>query len=218
MPKLKPETQSARREHILDAAERCFAQSGFHRTTMHDICKLAGISPGALYVYFDSKEALIAGLSERDRLEFAERFALVAESADFLQSLQSLGDFYLSPEKAHKARLGAEIGLEATRNSNIGELFCRFDRDVQASFERLFQRLKDEGRIAPALDIPALVTAVAIISDGLFWRRAIHPGFDAEAALPTAFAMIRALLNPVETRVQPFSDATVAPASPEALS
>ena len=58
MPKLKPETQSARRENIIDAAERCFARSGFHRTTMQDICKVAGVSPGALYVYFKSKEDL----------------------------------------------------------------------------------------------------------------------------------------------------------------
>ena len=62
MPKLKPDTQRARREHILDAAEHCFARAGFHRTTMQDICKEAGVSPGALYVYFDSKEALIAGI------------------------------------------------------------------------------------------------------------------------------------------------------------
>ena len=47
MPKLKPDTQRARREHILDAAEICFASNGFHRTTMHDICRQAGVSPGA---------------------------------------------------------------------------------------------------------------------------------------------------------------------------
>jgi TetR/AcrR family transcriptional regulator, repressor for uid operon len=65
MPKLKPETQQARRESILDAAEMCFARSGFHRSTMQDICKAAGISPGALYVYFASKEDLIAGIVDR---------------------------------------------------------------------------------------------------------------------------------------------------------
>ena len=78
MPKLKPDTQRARRQHILDAAERCFGRDGFHRTTMHDICREAGVSPGALYVYFDSKEALIAGIAERDRAEFAERFDSLA--------------------------------------------------------------------------------------------------------------------------------------------
>lgn len=73
MPKLKPDTQRARREHILDAAGACFARQGFHRTTIQDICREAVLSPGALYIYFDSKEALIAGLCERDRNEFAQR-------------------------------------------------------------------------------------------------------------------------------------------------
>ena len=65
MPKLKPETLEARRGHILDSAELCFARSGFHRCTMADICTEAGISPGALYVHFESKEALIAGEMHR---------------------------------------------------------------------------------------------------------------------------------------------------------
>ena len=78
MPKLKPDTQRARREHILDAAEHCFANSGFHRCTMQDICREAGVSPGALYVYFSSKEALIAGIAERDRADFAARFDALA--------------------------------------------------------------------------------------------------------------------------------------------
>ena len=81
MPKLKPDTQRARREHILDAALTCFARGGFHATTMQAICREAGVSPGALYVYFDSKEALIAGLCERDRAEFAEPHGQVAVAA-----------------------------------------------------------------------------------------------------------------------------------------
>ena len=102
MPKLKPDIQRARREHILDAAELCFARAGFHRTTMQDICKEAGVSPGALYVYFDSKEALIAGICERDRAEFAERFAALAAAPDFLGALGELGEQYFVNEPAHK--------------------------------------------------------------------------------------------------------------------
>src|SRR4029453_15843619 len=117
MPKLKPDTQRARREHILEAAELCFARAGFHRTTMQDICKEAAISPGALYVYFDSKEALIAGICERDRAEFAEHFAALAAAPDFLAALAALGEEYFVNQPAHKRRMCVEIGLESTRNA-----------------------------------------------------------------------------------------------------
>ena len=78
MPKLKPDTQRARREHILDAALTRFARGGFHATTIHTICREAGVSPGALYVYFDSKEALIAGLCERDRAQSSPSGSLIS--------------------------------------------------------------------------------------------------------------------------------------------
>ncbi len=140
MPKLKPATQRARREHILDAAEVCFARAGFHRTTMQDICKEALISPGALYVYFTSKEDLIAGIAERDRSDFAERFAELAAAPDFMQSLLRLGEHYFDEEPAHKRTMCIEIGLESTRNPKVGEIYRSVDRYVQESFEKLFAR------------------------------------------------------------------------------
>jgi AcrR family transcriptional regulator len=135
MPKLKPATQRARREHILDAAEVCFARAGFHRTTMHDICKEALISPGALYVYFDSKEDLIAGLAERDRADFGERFAELSASADVMKSMGELGNRYFDEEPAYKRTMCLEIGLESTRNPKVGEIYRSVDRFVNGSFE-----------------------------------------------------------------------------------
>lgn len=199
MPKLKPATQNARREHILDAAEQCFARTGFHRTTMHDICRLAGISPGALYVYFDSKEALIAGITERDRAEFADQLARLAEAADFMTAFKSLGEHYMQEDRAHKGPLCVEIGLESLRNPVVGEIFRRFDREVLDSFQKLFQRLQDEGRIAPAMDIPTVTTAFSVLADGVFWRNSVHPDFDRERAMDAVFAMIQQLLNPVSS-------------------
>ncbi len=90
MPKLKPGTQQARREHILDQAELCFARAGFHRTTMQDICKEAGVSPGALYVYFPSKEALIAGIAERNRDKLADQLKHVSEAPDLMTAFDAL--------------------------------------------------------------------------------------------------------------------------------
>ena len=40
---------------------------GFHRTTMQDVAREAGMSAGNLYRYFASKEALVSGMIERDR-------------------------------------------------------------------------------------------------------------------------------------------------------
>jgi AcrR family transcriptional regulator len=199
MPKLKPDTQRARREHILDAAEQCFGRDGFHRTTMHDICREAGVSPGALYVYFDSKEALIAGIAERDRAEFAERFDQLAGAPDFLQALKSLGERYFIEEPALSHRMCFEIGLESTRNGRVGEIFQRVDRYVLECFEKLFRRMQAEGRIAPTLDIPVVAKAFMAIADGVFWRRAVDPHFDAAAIMPATLQLVAALLNPAAT-------------------
>jgi AcrR family transcriptional regulator len=197
MPKLKPDIQRARREHILEAAELCFARTGFHRTTMQDICKEAGVSPGALYVYFDSKEALIAGICERERAEFAENFASLAAAPDFLGTLAAMGEEYFVNQPAHKRLMCVEIGLESTRNPRVAEIFRRFDSEINESFLKLFQQLKDEGRIAPALDIPGVARAFAVICDGMFWQRAIDPAFDAKVVMPTVLQLIAQLLNPV---------------------
>ena len=197
MPKLKPDTQRARREHILDATERCFARAGFHATTMQDICKEAEVSPGALYVYFASKEALIAGLCERNRAEFQARFAETATAPDFLAALSGLGQQYFVEEPQHKNLMCVEMGLEATRNPKVAEIYRPVDRYVQDSFAALFTRLKAEGRIAPDLDMKSLVQVFTIIGDGMFWRRAVDPDFDAEAAIPAVLNTIGKLLNPV---------------------
>jgi TetR/AcrR family transcriptional regulator, repressor for uid operon len=196
MPKLKPETQHARRAHILNAAERCIANAGFHRTTMQDICRAAAITPGALYVYFDSKEALIAGISERDRQEFAERLEALADAPDFMQALRALGEQYFLDDAAKDHRMSIDIGLESTRNPRVGEIFRRFDRYIVDSFETLFHKLQQEGRIAPALDIPTTVKAFLVVADGMFWRRAVDPAFDAQRVMPAVLKLIETLLNP----------------------
>ena len=160
MPKLKPEVQTARREHILNAAELCFARAGFHRTTMHDICKEAGISPGALYLYFDSKEALIAGISERDRAEFAERLDALATAPDFMQALRELGEQYFLVEPALSHRMCIEIGLESTRNPRVGAIFQRFDRyirsdrDLEEKFHYILRNSWDSGVARQNEDYP----------------------------------------------------------------
>lgn len=59
MPKVSLEYRAERRAHILAAARRCFVRDGFHGTSMQDLVDEAGVSSGAVYRYFPSKDAVI---------------------------------------------------------------------------------------------------------------------------------------------------------------
>ena len=59
MPKISDEKRAARRIQILEAAWICFQKQGLHATTMSDIIATSGLSAGAVYSYFASKEDLI---------------------------------------------------------------------------------------------------------------------------------------------------------------
>ncbi len=196
MPKLKPATQVARREHILDAAEHCFARQGFHRTTMQDICREAAISAGALYVYYASKEDLIAGIVERDRHKLSAQFAALAAAPDLMQAMTALGQHYFIDEPQYKRILHIEIGAESTRNPEVGSAFQTTDQYCTARFAELFERAKAEGKIAPILDIASIAQVMSVIGDGMFWRRAVDPHFDARSAFATIVGILTNLLNP----------------------
>jgi TetR/AcrR family transcriptional regulator, transcriptional repressor of aconitase len=65
MPKTSAAAKEARQEQILTAALRCFARRGYYATTIEDLVVETGLSRGALYLYFPSKEALYLALSDR---------------------------------------------------------------------------------------------------------------------------------------------------------
>ncbi len=56
---------TARRNQILDAATQVFAEKGFHRATIKDIARVAGIADGTIYTYFPSKTDVLLGILNR---------------------------------------------------------------------------------------------------------------------------------------------------------
>lgn len=72
MPRITPERREAKRAEIVAAARRCFSRDGFHQTSMPDIAAEAGVSAGAPYRYFASKEEIILAITgDAFRLIFA---------------------------------------------------------------------------------------------------------------------------------------------------
>jgi AcrR family transcriptional regulator len=75
----EPNRGQARRQQILDAAAACFVREGFHGTSIAKISKAAGMSPGHIYHFFESKEAIIGALVER-KLDCSLEMVLQFES------------------------------------------------------------------------------------------------------------------------------------------
>jgi AcrR family transcriptional regulator len=70
----------ARREQIVEAATRVFAEKGFRRATTREVARAAGVSEGTIYNYFEDKDAIL--LAILDRLNETERRA-----ADFEEGM-----------------------------------------------------------------------------------------------------------------------------------
>ncbi|MBU2666315.1 TetR/AcrR family transcriptional regulator [Actinoplanes bogorensis] len=82
MPRVSEQYRADRRAEILGAAARLFAANGFHATSMADIIGEAGLSAGAVYRYFPSKEDLVAAVAETALSAADEVFAeLLADNA-----------------------------------------------------------------------------------------------------------------------------------------
>jgi TetR/AcrR family transcriptional regulator, repressor for uid operon len=185
-----------RRRQILDAAERRFARAGFHRTTMNDVAAEAGMSPGNLYRYFPSKDALVAGICERDRADLGQEFVgLNKPGSDFRAAFLELGRRHFEDERTDKAKLCLEIWSEATRNPTIAALQTEFHRSLTEQFVLAFEAAKKDGSVHPSVDCRAVASVVSKLGDGLFVRRATATDFDPEREVAEVFAVIGALLS-----------------------
>ena len=183
-----------RRSEILSAAQTCFARAGFHQTSMQEICAEAGMSPGNLYRYFRSKEEIIAGIAERDRADAAEQFAAVG-NGNFFDGLAALAQHHLVERSAEEVALCAEIMAESRRNPAVARIYQDMERDVRARFIAMLRSAAERGEIRD-IDFDGTVTVLFALADGLSWRRAVEPSFNAEAVMPIVLGMVRQLLNP----------------------
>src|SRR6266550_8543143 len=77
---------TARRNQILDAATKVFAEKGFHRATIKDIARVAGIADGTIYTYFASKTDVLLGILHRLNESTEREQQLVPKSEQDLRS------------------------------------------------------------------------------------------------------------------------------------
>ena len=184
-----------RRTQILDAAEACFVRAGFHRTTMQDIASEAQMSPGNLYRYFPSKDAVMEGLADRDRADVAADFSQLEEVDDFMVAFRALGSKYFTDEPRERAILCLEIWAEATRSETFNRITQGFQEEIVGRMSRVFALAQKRGLLRSKADPHALAVLVSTMSDGLLVRRAVVESFDAEKEIPHVLCLIGAMLD-----------------------
>jgi TetR/AcrR family transcriptional regulator, repressor for uid operon len=193
-PSRRP-SEADRRERILAAAERVFAEHGFHGATMQHVAEAASMSAGNLYRTFPSKEAIVEGLCACDQQERIDSFVGIAESGSVFAAFEAgLRDNFASRTR-DKARLALKIWAEGCRNPGIAAMSLAVDADIIGKIARVIGLAKERGEAAQATDPEAVARLMFTYFGGLLKRQALEPAFDAEAETRRALGLLKALCS-----------------------
>lgn len=183
-----------RRRQILDAAVEVFRRRGFHAAGMAEIAKSFGMSAGHIYNYFDSKEAIIEAIVERDIDEFLALTAQMQGQADVRRALVERVDEGVAQRLDHDhAALQVEIVAEASRNPKIAALVRRADATVRARLIELV-RTASQGQIGED-ELAARAELLMTLCEGLMIRTLRHPEIDRAAITHGLRGVVRHLLG-----------------------
>jgi len=193
MPKVSDAHRESRREQITAAALACFAEKGFQKTSMADIIQASGLSAGAIYLHFASKQeiALAAGrqvLARRlGELEHLDQEHL----ADPIETLRGL--LAAMVEDMVDSRILVQLWGEATTDPGMSGLVGEILATLGGAWTHYLETwAAQHDAVDPAAWARTALPALLGIAQGFLVQRAIVPGFDADAY----FASVRLIAGP----------------------
>lgn len=194
MPRVSTDYLEARRTEILEAAWRCFGRKGFHRTTMRDICREAGLSPGAVYQYFPGKAALIRAVAEEGKRAHTTRVVSADVATDpaaaLAGSLTRFLDCLDDPAVLESLRIEVRLLGEALHEAQVREAVLDSYASLIDRFARLVRKGQDRGVIDGALEADAVARVLVAIFQGLEFQKAVDPAVDLGASARAATALL----------------------------
>lgn len=174
------------RQRLLDAALRVFAEEGFGRASVEDVCERAGYTRGAFYSNFVSLDELFLAMWERRVAESqaalarslhaaaAEETISLEDGVDRLLELIAVDDHWYRIEAeftAHALRVPSLRGVMAAREAQIAATLLPF---IDRALERVGRRVADREALAAALVAVHDGTSVQCLiepDDPAVWRR-----------------------------------------------
>jgi AcrR family transcriptional regulator len=164
----RPDVSEQRRSQILQAASRVFARRGFQETRMDDIVSESGLSKGALYWYFESKDDIIIAIvdSVLDR-ELAHIRALVDDPRPARERLMHFVEFMLEDFQNLDELLPMvfEIVALAIRNASVQPMIESYFRSTMESLVPIIEQGIEAGEFRP-VDAQAAAIAVGAQIEG----------------------------------------------------
>lgn len=184
------------RAKLLAAARQAFATHGYAHTSMDDFTGEAGLTRGALYHHFGSKQGLLIGVIEQIEAEVTERLDAVSQAAPtlwegFRQRCRTYLQLALEPEIRR-------IILQDAR-AVLGDVPQTAQSIGIAALENALQRLIDEGTVTPSLHVGAMARMLyGVVTEASFWIA--EPDGDPSERLTQALEGLDRLLGGLLTR------------------
>jgi AcrR family transcriptional regulator len=193
-----PSYKEEARDRIVQGALEAFSSKGYHETTMDDVAKEIGISKGALYLYFDSKEQLFTEICKSGQNQFGEILNETFSGGDLLSGSEKFFTRMLEENRFFNQGLLFETLTEASRNKEIRNALREiYERSIETIIKFL-NDLKSKRLIRSDVDSRLLAKGLIAIYDGI--AASIVVNDETAEALKTWNAMMRVLLMGVLVR------------------
>ena len=196
-PEVAVEPQDAEdplRVQLLDAAAKVFASKGYHGTKIMDIVKAAGLSSGAVYGRFASKDELLmeAILRKVETIPIARWFEGTTVEQGLVESSRAEGA--LDDVEA----MQLEAFIAARRQPNIAQAITSNRARWRTTIvEPLIHRVLEEGSASPDADFESILYFVETLQLGLLVQRGAGQAFpDPEAWRRFVGQLLRAIGKP----------------------
>jgi len=167
MPKVSEQHKAEVRKRLISAAFECFREKGYEGTTTREILARSGLSAGAFYHYFDSKDDLIAaaGTQTADSEVSAMVEQVSAEDPPGVL-LAKLAAALLAPPPRFASMLPA-VRVQAAHQPVIRESLSNYDERVVALLTSFSRQAQSEGDLLEDIDVEALNELVIGIYESL---------------------------------------------------
>jgi AcrR family transcriptional regulator len=193
MPRVSEAHKDARRAQISSAAAALFARQGFHSTSMADIIAESGLSAGAVYTYFKSKDELIAAVAETalagldhvvtSLLDDDKRITPGQATAVILTSVADALD---AGRDGDLGPLVLQIWAEAASNPALAARVEAAYRQLREGLGTVVQRWQGSGALPHGVDPEQAGAALLALLQGYLLQRVLIPGTTLDGFLSGA--------------------------------